>query len=89
MKQYKWIMLALLSCAFFFHQADRVLFGLLTMIAFFIGSLSPLMIGALSDKCGMRGFELGFAILGVAYVAGAVAVFASFLWTFKRNRVSE
>ena len=63
--------------------------GMMTMIAFFIGSLSPLMIGALSDKCGMRGFEIGFAILGVAYVAGAVAVFASFLWTFKRNRVSE
>ena len=31
MKTYKWIMLALLSCAFFFHQADRVLFGLLTI----------------------------------------------------------
>ncbi|MBR4617542.1 MAG: MFS transporter, partial [Kiritimatiellae bacterium] len=31
MKRYKWIMLALLSCAFFFHQADRVLFGLLTI----------------------------------------------------------
>ena len=25
--RYKWILLALLSCAFFFHQADRVLFG--------------------------------------------------------------
>ena len=29
--RYKWILLALLSCAFFFHQADRVLFGLLTI----------------------------------------------------------
>ena len=27
---YKWGVLALLSCAFFFHQADRALFGLLT-----------------------------------------------------------
>lgn len=27
---YKWIVVALLSCAFFFHQADRALFGLLT-----------------------------------------------------------
>ena len=27
----KWLMLALLSCAFFFHQADRALFGLLTI----------------------------------------------------------
>ena len=30
-KTYKWVMLALLSCAFFFHQADRALFGLLTI----------------------------------------------------------
>ena len=30
-KNYKWVMLALLACAFFFHQADRVLFGLLTI----------------------------------------------------------
>ena len=28
---YKWLMLGLLSCAFFFHQADRALFGLLTV----------------------------------------------------------
>ena len=28
---YKWFLLALLSCAFFFHQADRALFGLLTI----------------------------------------------------------
>ena len=27
---YKWFLLALLSCAFFFHQTDRALFGLLT-----------------------------------------------------------
>ena len=33
MKQgmYKWVLIALLSCAFFFHQADRALFGLLTV----------------------------------------------------------
>ena len=28
---YKWAVLAMLSCAFFFHQADRALFGLLTI----------------------------------------------------------
>lgn len=27
---YKWLLLGMLSCAFFFHQADRALFGLLT-----------------------------------------------------------
>ena len=30
-KGYKWLLLAMLSLAFFFHQADRVLFGLLTI----------------------------------------------------------
>jgi hypothetical protein len=30
-KSYKWFMLVLLSLAFFFSQADRVLFGLLTI----------------------------------------------------------
>lgn len=63
--------------------------GMMTMIAFFIGSLSPLMIGSLSDTYGIRGFEIGFAVLGVVYVVGAAAVAASFFWTFKRNRVVE
>ncbi len=30
-KIYKWFLIAMLSCAFFFHQADRALFGLLTV----------------------------------------------------------
>ena len=63
--------------------------GMMTMIAFFIGSLSPLMIGSLSDTYGIRGFEIGFAVLGAVYVVGAVAVAVSFFWTFKRNRVAE
>ena len=30
-KSYKWLLIAMLSFAFFFHQADRALFGLLTI----------------------------------------------------------
>jgi len=63
--------------------------GLMTMIAFFAGSLSPLMIGALSDKMGTRGFEIGFAILGAAYLVGGMMTLASALFTFRRNRVAE
>ena len=63
--------------------------GMMTMIAFFVGSLSPLMIGALSDKYGIRGFEIGFSILGAGYLVGAAAIAASFFWTFKRNRIIE
>ena len=63
--------------------------GMMTMIAFFIGSLSPLMFGALSDKYGLRGFEIGFSVLGAGYVLGAVAIAVSFFWTFKKNRSLE
>ena len=63
--------------------------GLTTMIAFLVGSLSPLMIGALSDQYGMRGFEMGFSVLGIGYVAGAAAIILSFLFTFSKNRVVE
>ena len=59
------------------------------MIAFLVGSLSPLMIGALSDQFGMRGFEMGFSVLGIGYVAGAAAIILSFLFTFSKNRVVE
>jgi len=63
--------------------------GLMTMIAFLIGSLSPLMIGMLSDKLGLRGFEIGFAVLGGCYAAGAALIAASFLFTFSNDRISE
>jgi len=63
--------------------------GLMTMVAFFLGSLSPLMMGALSDRYGLRGFEIGFAVLGGLYALGAVAVICSFLFTFRRDRVTE
>ena len=63
--------------------------GMMTMVAFFIGSLSPLMIGALSDRYGIRGFEIGFSVLGLGYLVGAAAIAVSFFWTFKRNRIIE
>jgi hypothetical protein len=63
--------------------------GLENMIAFLLGSLSPLMIGALSDRMGMRGFEIGFTLLGCSYLIGATAMGAAFLFTFKKDRVAE
>ena len=61
----------------------------MTMVAFFTGSLSPLMIGALSDRYGVRGFEIGFSILGVGYLLGAASIAASFFFTFKKDRIQE
>ena len=69
------------------HRASAE--GLMTMAAFFVGSLSPLLMGALSDRFGVRGFEIGFGILGIGYVFGAVALLVSFFFTFRRNRVEE
>ena len=63
--------------------------GMMTMMAFFVGSLSPLMIGALSKKMGLHGFEIGFAILGGAYLVGAACVCLSFFLFFRRWRVVE
>jgi len=63
--------------------------GLMTMIAFLLGSLSPLMIGMLSDKYGVRGFEIGFAVLGGCYAVGAALLAMSFFLTFVKNRISE
>ena len=63
--------------------------GMMTMVAFFIGSLSPLMIGALSDRYGIHGFEIGFSVLGLGYLVGAAAIAVSFFWTFKKNRIIE
>ncbi len=72
------------------HPAHRSsVVGLLNMIAFLTGSLSPLMIGALSDRMGLRGFEIGFGILGSAYLIGAIAMASAFFFTFKRDKIED
>ena len=72
------------------HPAHRSsVVGLLNMIAFLTGSLSPLMIGALSDRMGLRGFEIGFGILGSAYLVGAIAMAIAFFFTFKRDKIDD
>ena len=63
--------------------------GLGNMVAFLTGSLSPLMIGALSDRMGLRGFEIGFGILGGSYLIGAIAMAIAFFFTFKRDKIDD
>ena len=69
------------------HRATVV--ALADLFAMLIGSLSPLMVGALSDRMGMRGFEVGFGILGGSYFVGALAMGAAFFFTFKQDRIKE
>ena len=63
--------------------------GLLNMLAFFFGGLSGVVMGALSERFGVRGFEIGFAIMGCAYAMAAGLMAISFFVTFKKDRISE
>ena len=63
--------------------------GLLNMIAFFFGGLSGVAMGALSQKWGVRGFEIGFGVMAGTYAIGAALMAFSFFFTFKRNRIVE
>ena len=63
--------------------------GLLNMIAFFFGGLSGVAMGALSQKWGVRGFEIGFGIMAGTYALGAALMAFSFFFTFNKNRIAE
>ena len=63
--------------------------GIFAVFAFFIGGLSGVLMGALSQRYGVRGFEIGFALMGGAYLLGALAMMVSFFRTFRRDRIEE
>jgi len=63
--------------------------GLMTMLAFFLGALAPVLMGYLYDAKGLRGFEVGFAIIGGVYAVGGALMLVSFFFTFNRDRVAE
>ena len=69
------------------HRSTAV--GLLNMIAFFFGGLSGVAMGALSQKWGVRGFEIGFGVMAATYVVGALLMAYSFFFAFRKNRVTE
>ncbi len=69
------------------HRSTAV--GLLNMIAFFFGGLSGVAMGVLSQKWGVRGFEIGFGVMAAAYAVGALLMAYSFFFTFRKNRVVE
>ncbi len=63
--------------------------GIFTVFAFFVGGLSGVLMGALSQRYGVRGFEMGFALMGGAYLLGALIMMVSFFVTFRRDRIVE
>ena len=67
------------------HRSTAV--GLLNMIAFFFGGLSGVAMGALSQRWGVKGFEIGFGVMAGSYALAAALMAVSFFFTFTRNRV--
>ena len=63
--------------------------GIFTLVAFLFGGLSGVVMGTLSQRYGVRGFELGFVIMGLSYLAGAVSMMYSFFRSFRRDRIVE
>ena len=63
--------------------------GIFTLVAFLFGGLSGVVMGALSQRYGVRGFEIGFVIMGLSYLTGALIMTYSFFRTFRRDRIAE
>ena len=63
--------------------------GIFTVFAFLFGGLSGVVMGALSQGHGVRGFEIGFVLMGGAYVLGALCLAVGFFFTFRRDRIAE
>ena len=63
--------------------------GIFTVFAFFFGGLSGVVMGALSQHYGVRGFEIGFMLMGAAYVIGALFMMYGFFVAFRRDRIAS
>jgi MFS family permease len=63
--------------------------GFLNVVAGLVGSLSPMFLGWLSQKYGVRGFEIGFSAMGIMLLVPVLALLISFFITFRKDRVIE
>ena len=69
------------------HRAGAV--GFLNVIAGLTGSLAPILLGWLSQTRGQRGFELGFAAMGIVFVLAAAMLCVSAIFTFCKDKIKE
>ena len=63
--------------------------GFLNVAAGLVGSLSPIILGGLSQTRGVCGIELGFAAMGAALLLPIAAFAVSFFFTFNKERLVE
>jgi MFS transporter, Spinster family, sphingosine-1-phosphate transporter len=70
------------------HRAAAV--GIMTMLAFLVGSASPWLLGRLRESCPAGlGLGYGFSGLAGAYLVGGLAVLSAVLFTFKKDYQPE
>ena len=63
--------------------------GFVNVFAYVIGSFAPVIFGFISHRWGVKGFEAGFASLGVLLVAAAGMMAYSYFRLFERYRVEK
>lgn len=63
--------------------------GFTNVLAGTIGALSPVILGALSQKRGVRGLETGFSFLGLALLLAAGLMSVSLFFTFRKDHNRE
>ncbi|MPN33718.1 hypothetical protein SDC9_181209 [bioreactor metagenome] len=64
--------------------------GVMTMLAFLAGSLSPWLMGRCREIFPQgQGLSTGFSVLSLAYVIGSLAVLAAVFFTFEKDRYRE
>lgn len=59
--------------------------GFLNVLAGVVGSFAPIALGALSERRGIAGFEIGFASMAGIEALGLLALIAAMLLTFRRD----
>jgi len=61
--------------------------GLMIMVAFLVGSQSPLLLGLLGDRYGTaQGLAYGFSLLSIAWIIGGLSILGALLFTFKKDK---
>ena len=63
--------------------------GFLNVIAGLVGSTAPIALGALSQRMGVRGFELGFASMAGVEALAVLALLAAAALTFRGDFIKE
>ena len=65
--------------------------GLMTMVGFLLGgTVGPWLVGRFMESQGtQKGMQMGFGMMAAVYCLGALAMFVSWKFTFKRDRIMD